>query len=257
MEDFIVTFLGTGTSQGVPMIACDCKVCQSCDQKDKRLRSSILIKQNDVQVVIDTGPDFRYQMLREKVKRLDAVVFTHEHKDHVAGLDDIRGFNYFMKSSMSIFATERVQKALKREFYYAFESEKYPGVPQLELKTILNKPFDVLGVKFTPIEMTHFKMPVFGYRVGDFAYLTDANAISEKELKKLIGVKVLVINALREAKHISHFSLEEALHLIKQINPKEAYLTHLSHQMPRYQELIEMLPENVFPAYDGLKLKIC
>jgi phosphoribosyl 1,2-cyclic phosphate phosphodiesterase len=205
--------------------------------------------------VVDTGPDFRFQMLRESVRKVNAIVFTHEHKDHVAGLDDVRGFNYIMKSSMNIYATERVQTALKREFHYAFESQKYPGVPQLELKTITNKPFQVNELTFEPISLMHYKMPVFGYRIGDFAYVTDANFISNEEMKKLKGVKTLVINALREASHISHFSLEEALAIIKEIGPDEAYLTHLSHQMPRYEDLVKQLPANVFPAYDGLKLK--
>lgn len=256
MDSIKVTFLGTGTSQGVPMIACDCEVCSSDDPRDKRLRSSILIECGEVSVVVDTGPDFRYQMLREKVKRVTGVVFTHEHKDHVAGLDDIRGFNYKMKASMKIYATERVQTALKREFHYAFGTEKYPGVPQLELCAITNKEFDVSGLSFIPIALKHYKMPVFGYRIGDFGYITDANVIEDSEKEKLKGVKVLVINALRETSHISHFSLDEALEIIKEINPEQAYLTHMSHQMPKYDELMKKLPENVFPAYDGLKLKI-
>lgn len=256
MSDLQVTFLGTGTSQGVPMIACNCEVCSSSNPKDKRLRSSILIESEDTSVVVDTGPDFRYQMLREKVKKLSAVVFTHEHKDHVAGLDDIRGFNYVQKSSMQIFATERVQKALKREFYYAFETEKYPGVPQLELCTIDETNFNVNGLEFQPIQLMHYKMPVFGYRVGSFAYITDANYISQEEMDKLTGLDVLVINALRPSSHISHFSLEEALAIIDHLKPQKAYLTHISHQMPMYEKLVNQLPENVFPSYDGLKLKI-
>ena len=256
MSKLKVTFLGTGTSSGVPMVACDCDICISDNSKDKRLRSSILIELEGVSVVVDTGPDFRYQMLREKVKRLDAIVFTHEHKDHVAGLDDVRAFNHIMKSSMQIFATERVQTALKRDFYYAFETDKYPGVPQIELNTITNKPFWVEGIKFEPIELLHYKMPVFGYRVGKFAYVTDANKITDQELEKLIGVEVLVINALRESPHISHFSLNESLDIIKRVAPNKAYLTHLSHQMPKYDDLLKKLPENVFPSYDGLVLTI-
>ncbi len=256
MSKLKITFLGTGTSQGVPMIACDCEVCKSTDSRDKRLRSSILVETDEVSLVIDTGPDFRYQMLRAEVKKLDAVIYTHEHKDHVAGLDDIRGFNFWMKRPMEIFATERVQSALKREFHYAFSDEKYPGVPKLNLNTIVNKSFEVLGLTLIPIALTHYKMPVFGYRIGNFAYITDANIIAPEELKKLEGVEVMVINALRKTSHVSHFSLPEALEIIKTINPKKAYLTHFSHQMGRYEDLIKELPENVLPAHDGLILEI-
>ena len=251
-----VTFLGTGTSQGVPMIACDCDICSSSDSRDKRLRTSILVENGEYSVVIDTGPDFRYQMLRAGVKKLDAVVFTHEHKDHVAGLDDVRGFNYIMRKPMHIYATERVQEALKREFYYAFEIEKYPGVPQLELETITNSPFHVGSLRFEPVELMHYKMPVFGFRIGNFGYITDANSITDEELNKFKGVKVLVINALRIATHISHFSLDEAIEIINEINPEKGYLIHLSHQMPKYEDLIKILPDNVLPSYDGLVLEI-
>lgn len=251
-----VTFLGTGTSQGVPMIGCECEVCKSSDNRDNRLRSSILVEVEDVTMVIDTGPDFRYQMLRAEVNKMDAVVFTHEHKDHIAGLDDVRGFNYLQKKPMDIFATERVQSALKREFYYAFETDKYPGVPQLNLVTIKNESFLINGVELQPIEMTHYKMPVFGYRIGKFAYITDANYISEKELEKLNGVEVMVINALRKTTHVSHFSLDEAIEIIQKINPKEAYLTHFSHQMGKYKDVIKELPKNILPAFDGLVLEI-
>jgi len=251
-----VTFLGTGTSQGVPMIACECAVCKSTDSRDKRLRSSVLIETDDVNFVIDTGPDFRYQMLRAEVTKLDAVLFTHEHKDHVAGLDDIRGFNYWMKKPMDIFATEQVQKALKREFYYAFETEQYPGVPQLNLRTIVNKPFKIGENEIIPVQLTHYKMPVFGYRIGNFAYITDANIITDVELKKLEGVEVLVINALRKTKHVSHFSLAEALEIIESIRPKQAYLTHFSHQMGKYVDVVKELPTNVLPAHDGLVIEI-
>lgn len=251
-----VTFLGTGTSSGVPMIGCQCEVCTSSDSKNKRLRTSVLLESDEATVVIDTGPDFRYQMLRAQVRELNAVVYTHEHKDHIAGLDDVRGFNYLMKSSMNIYATEQVQTALKREFYYAFETVKYPGVPQLELNTIVNAPFSVGDLQFEPIQLMHYKMPVFGYRVGNFGYITDANQISDEELGKLKGVEILVINALRESTHISHFSLEEALEIIERVGPKQAYLTHLSHQMPAHEVLVSKLPENVSPAFDGLILEI-
>lgn len=256
MSNIKVTFLGTGTSQGVPMIACNCEVCLSSDPRDKRLRSSVLIETDEVNFVIDTGPDFRYQMLREKVTKLDAVLYTHEHKDHIAGLDDIRGFNYWMKKPMDIYATEQVQFALKREFHYAFETNKYPGVPQLNLKTIENSPFDMGNLKIIPIQLTHYKMPVFGYRIGKFAYITDANNITDEELEKLKGVEVLVINALRKTKHISHFTLKEALAIIEKINPKRAFLTHFSHQMGKYVDVVKELPENVLPAHDRLVIEI-
>jgi phosphoribosyl 1,2-cyclic phosphate phosphodiesterase len=251
-----VTFLGTGTSQGVPMIACECDVCLSTDSRDKRLRSSILIEVDDTTIVVDTGPDFRYQMLRANVKKLHAVVFTHEHKDHIAGLDDVRGFNYIMRQSMDIFATERVQNALKREFYYAFETEKYPGVPELHLHSIVNEPFKVGQIPVIPIQLMHYKMPVFGYRIHDFAYITDANSIAEEEVEKLKGVKVMVINALRKTPHISHFSLEEALEIIRKVNPERAFLTHFSHQMGKYMDLIQELPSGVKPAFDGLEIEM-
>ena len=251
-----VTFLGTGTSQGVPMIACKCAVCKSKDSRDRRLRSSVLIELDDVTFVIDTGPDFRYQMLRAEVTKLDAVLFTHEHKDHVAGLDDVRGFNYWMKKPMDIFATEQVQKALKREFYYAFETAQYPGVPQLNLHTIRNSPFKIGENEIIPVQLTHYKMPVFGYRIGKFAYITDANVVADEELKKLDGVEVMVINALRKTSHVSHFSLEEALQIIERVKPKMAYLTHFSHQMGKYVDVVKELPSNVLPAHDGLVLYI-
>lgn len=259
MKNLKVTFLGTGTSQGVPLIACSCAVCTSTDFRDKRLRSSILVEASNVTsnvaIVIDTGPDFRYQMLRQNIKRLDAVVFTHEHKDHVAGLDDVRGFNYVMKRPMKIFATQQVQDALKREFYYAFVAQKHAGLPQLDLQLITNQSFVVDGIPFEPIEMMHDKMPVFGYRIDKFAYLTDVNYISPQGMDRLKGVEILVIDALQESTHRSHFSLGQALDVIEEISPK-SYLTHISHRMPSYTELMDKLPNHVFPAYDGLVLKI-
>ena len=251
-----ITFLGTGTSQGVPMIACECEVCTSTNPKDKRLRSSVLIELEDQTMVIDTGPDFRYQMLRAGVKKLDAVVFTHEHKDHVAGLDDVRGFNYIMKKSMQIYATENVQLALKRDFHYAFGSKTYPGVPQLELNTISNNPFKVGGEEVIPIHLKHYKMDVFGYRIRNFAYITDANFISETEMEKLKDLDVLVINALQKHSHISHFTLEEAIEVIHELNPKRAFLTHLSHRMGKYDEVSKELPENVKLSYDELVIEL-
>lgn len=252
----LVTFLGTGTSQGVPIIACDCSVCKSSDVKDKRLRSSVLIQYNDVQFVIDTGPDFRQQMLRENVTRLDAVLFTHEHKDHTAGFDDIRGFNWKAKKPMDVYGNERVEQALKRDFHYAFSEKKYPGVPDLNLHTLKNEPFEASGVKIIPIEVMHYKLPVFGFRIGDFTYITDANFISNQEKEKIKGSKVLVLNALRQSDHISHFSLEEAITLSKELKVERTYFTHISHQMGFHKHVSDELPPGIELAYDSLQISV-
>lgn len=251
-----VTFLGTGTSQGVPVIACHCPICTSADPRDQRLRSSIMLSHNDRNVVIDTGPDFRQQMLRARVQRLDGVVFTHEHKDHIAGLDDIRAFNYFQREKMNVYCTEAVEIALKREFAYAFSDFKYPGIPEIELNRIDNAPFDVAGIHLTPIEVVHMKMPVLGYRIGDFTYITDANYISESEKEKIKGSKILVLNALRREKHPSHYTLDEALELVEELQPEAAYFTHISHQLGMHEEVSKELPSHVHLAYDGLTLTI-
>jgi len=251
-----VTFLGTGTSQGIPLIACGCDVCSSENAKDKRLRVSIMIEVDGKNIVIDSGPDFRQQMLREKVKTLEAIVFTHEHKDHVAGLDDVRAFNYFTGRHLDVYANEQVQVALKREFHYIFSGDNYPGIPKVNVITIDTDPFLVSGVKFTPIQVLHYKLPVLGFRVNDFTYITDANYISEEEIEKIKGTKVLVLNALRREKHISHFTLMEAIELVKKINPDKAYLTHISHQMGLHDEVSKELPSNVELAYDGLQLEL-
>ena len=250
-----VTFLGTGTSQGVPLIGCECEVCQSPDPKDKRLRSSIMIEQDGNTFVIDSGPDFRQQMLREKVKNLDAIIFTHEHKDHIAGLDDVRAFNYLNGKEMDVYATQRVQVALKREFAYVFSGVEYPGIPKIKLHTITNIPFDVNGIQFIPIEVLHMHLPVLGFRIGDFTYVTDANFISEKEKEKIKGSKVIVLNALRKLKHVSHYSLDEAVELLKELAPEKAYLVHISHQLGRHEELEKELPPFIQCAYDGLKIE--
>lgn len=249
-----VTFLGTGTSQGIPVIACNCEVCLSGDKEDNRLRTSVLVEVENQIFVIDTGPDFRQQMLRESTQKLDAVLFTHEHKDHIAGLDDVRAFNFKQKKDMEIYASENVIKALKREFYYAFEDEKYPGVPQLHINQIENKNFEINGVKITPIEVMHYKMQVFGFRINNFAYITDAKTISENELQKLKSLDVLVLNALRKTKHISHLNLQEAVEWAERIGPKKTYLTHISHLMGKHNEVSSELPKNVEIAFDGLKL---
>jgi phosphoribosyl 1,2-cyclic phosphate phosphodiesterase len=249
-----ITFLGTGTSQGIPLIACGCEVCTSSNPKDNRLRVSVMIEVDGKNIVIDSGPDFRQQMLRENVKTLEAVVFTHEHKDHVAGLDDVRAFNYFSGKHMDVYANEQVQVALKREFHYVFSGDNYPGIPRINVHTIDTAPFDVSGVKFIPIQVLHYQLPVLGFRVNDFTYITDANFISDEEIEKIKGTKVLVLNALRRAKHISHFTLEEALELVKKINPEKAYFTHISHQLGLHDEVSKELPGNVELAYDGLQV---
>ena len=224
-----LTFLGTGTSQGVPVISCPCPVCHSTDPHDNRLRSSVLIRSEHTSVVIDTGPDFRYQMLRENVKSLDAVLFTHEHKDHIAGLDDVRAFNYTQKRSMDVYAESRVQEAIKTQFLYAFDN-KYPGVPRLNLHPIDEKDFQIGSLNIRPIRVMHYKLPILGFRIGELAYITDAKYISSESKEKLKGVQLLVVNALRKREHPTHFCLSEALELIGEIKPERAFLTHISHQ---------------------------
>ncbi|MCK5136968.1 MAG: MBL fold metallo-hydrolase [Bacteroidales bacterium] len=251
-----ITFLGTGTSQGVPVIGCRCAGCMSEDEHDQRLRSSILVEYNEQVIVIDTGPDFRQQMLRANVSKLDAVLFTHEHRDHIAGLDDIRAFNFIQKSSMDVFAEERVMRALNSGFPYVFAEKKYPGVPQVIMHAISTDPFQIGPMEIIPIRMMHYHLPVLGFRLGDFAYLTDGNYISEAEKEKLIGVKFLVVNALRREAHISHFTLSQAVSLIGELSPRMGYLTHISHQMGPSVLLEKELPSNIRLAYDGLVLNL-
>ena len=249
-----ITILGSGTSQGVPLIACKCEVCTSTNVKDKRLRSSIMVETSTTTIVIDTGPDFRQQMLREQVEQLDAVVFTHEHKDHIAGLDDVRAFNFINGKHIEVYATSRVQAAIKREFAYIFAEDKYPGIPLINLNEIDLAPFQIKDIKLIPIEVMHYKMPVLGFRIADFTYITDAKSISEKEKEKMKGSKVLVLNALRREEHISHFTFQEAIDLAQELNVEQAYFTHISHQLGLYEQVSEELPSNIFLAYDGLKL---
>lgn len=251
-----ITFLGTGTSQGVPVIGCRCAGCQSDDPQDKRLRSSILVEHEAGLLVIDTGPDFRQQMLREGVSRLDAVLYTHEHRDHIAGLDDIRAFNFIQKSPMDIYAEERVMRALKSGFPYIFAEKKYPGIPQVIIHRLSTAPFLIGSLEIQPIRIMHYRLPVLGFRIGDFAYLTDGNFISDVEKKKLTGVKHLVVSALRREPHISHFTLSQAVSLIETLNPGKGYLTHISHQMGTAEQLNKELPGNIVPAYDGLVLDV-
>ncbi len=250
------TFLGTGTSQGVPVITCQCEVCVSTDLKNNRTRSSLLIQSEKTIVVIDTGPDFRVQMLREKVQDLDAVLFTHGHKDHVAGLDDIRPFNYLLDKTIDVYAEERVQETLKREFSYAFTTQQYPGAPQIKLNTIDESPFMISDIPFIPIRAMHKDLPVLGFRVHDFTYITDANFIAETELEKIKGSKVLVLNALRKETHYSHFNLQQAIEIVEKIKPEHAYFTHISHHLGLHEDVEKELPNNVHLAYDGLQI-IC
>lgn len=252
-----LTFLGTGTSQGVPVIACPCAVCHSDDKHDKRLRTSAMLEVDDQVILLDAGPDFRQQMLREEVQHLNAILLTHEHKDHTAGIDDVRAFNYIMQKSVDIYCERRVGRSVVNDFSYAFADDKYPGVPDINLETINDSnDFTVAGLTVRPLRVLHLKLPILGYRIGRFAYVTDANYIPEESWQKLYGVEVLVLNALRKEKHLSHFTLSEALEVIKRIKPKAAYLTHISHQMGFHKEVQEELPENVFLAYDGLKVNL-
>ena len=252
--DLTITFLGTGTSGGVPMIACDCFVCSSKDSHDKRLRSSILVQSANTTLVVDTTPDFRTQMLNARVKKLDAVLFTHPHKDHIAGLDDIKAFNYFQNKDMDVYANELTQRALKREFAYIFDEQKYPGIPSINLHLIDETPFAIGDIPVIPILVYHLKMPVLGFRFGNFTYITDANRIDKGELAKIIGSDILVLNALRKKKHISHFTLDEAIELSQQLNIPQAYFTHISHQLGLHNEINRELPPGIQLAFDGLKI---
>jgi phosphoribosyl 1,2-cyclic phosphate phosphodiesterase len=251
-----VTFLGTGTSQGVPVIACQCGVCKSIDPRDKRLRSSVLIEVSGVNIVIDAGPDFRQQMLRANVLSLQAILFTHDHKDHIAGLDDVRAYNWVEQKATDVYAEEYVQRTIKKDFSYAFADEKYPGVPEINLHTVYESPFLVHGIKVIPLRVKHFHLPVLGFRIGNFAYITDANSIPESTYELLDGVEILVINALRWKKHLSHFTLPEALAEIEKIKPQQAFVTHIGHQLGRHSEVSLKLPPNVGLAYDGLSFEL-
>ena len=255
MRLFSLTFLGTGTSQGVPVVGCPCDVCQSLDNKDQRLRSSVLIQSEGAQVVIDCGPDFRQQMLREGVKRVDSIVLTHEHMDHVAGLDDVRPFNFMMKQDMPVFATERVQNRLKQQFAYAFAANKYPGSPGYELRTVVeNQAFQIADQTWMPILGQHGTWPIMGYRIGDLVYLTDISGMKLEQIDYIKGAKILIVNALRRTKHVAHFNLEEAIEFAISTEVEQVYLTHASHHLGTHQGISEELPSHIKLAYDGLKL---
>ena len=249
-----LTFLGTGTSQGVPMIGCNCAVCTSSDSRDKRLRASAYVEHMGVRILIDAGPDFRYQMLREGISTIDGILLTHNHKDHTGGLDDIRAFNYHEKKATQIYCEQYVEESLRMEYSYAFAEHKYPGAPEWDVHIIDNNPFTINGVEIIPIRGMHYKLPVLGYRFGKIAYCTDMNHIPEEEFAKLQGLEHFVINCVRRGSHISHYSLEEAVALSKKVGAKHSWLTHLSHQLPCCEELSKELPENIRPAYDGLSI---
>ncbi len=251
-----LTFLGTGTSQGVPVVACQCPVCLSNNPKDQRLRASVMIETETQCLVIDAGPDFRQQMLTHSVLHLNGILLTHEHTDHIFGLDDIRAFNWVQKQPTDIYAEERVQIAIRRIFDYVFANYKYPGIPQMHLHLLENKPFMIGNLEVMPIRGFHYKLPVFGFRFGKIAYVTDVNRLEHAEINKLRGLDALVLNALRKEDHISHYNLDQALEIIAEVKPGKAYLTHLSHQMGFHDEVQPELPENVFLAYDGLEIEV-
>lgn len=249
-----IEFLGTGTSQGMPIIGCGCEVCRSEDFHDKRLRSSIYVEYEGLKLVVDAGPDFRQQILRSGIKDLDAVLLTHMHKDHTGGLDDVRAFNYFMNKGFPIYSEPLVQASLKREYAYAFGDDKYPGVPDFILETIGEEPFRINGIEIIPVRAMHYKLPILGFRFGKLGYLTDANYISDESIGKFKGVDIFVVSTIRRSKHISHFSLDEAVEVCRKVGAKHSFLTHLSHQLEKYSELCKTLPEGIEPAYDGLSL---
>ena len=250
-----LTFLGTGTSQGVPMIGCGCEVCLSKNPRDQRLRSSVLVEHEGLTVLVDAGPDFRQQMLRAGVTHLDAIILTHNHKDHTGGLDDIRAFNYLEKKASQIYCEKYVEDSLRMEYSYAFEEIKYPGAPEWDVHIIDEKPFCINGVEIIPIRGMHYKLPVLGFRFGNIAYCTDMNHIPEEEFSKLEGLDHFIINTVRYGKHISHFSLEEAVAVAQKVGAKHSWLTHLSHQLPCHTDLAAELPEGILPAYDGLTIE--
>jgi phosphoribosyl 1,2-cyclic phosphate phosphodiesterase len=251
-----VTFLGTGTSSGIPMIACDCAVCRSTDKRDQRLRVSVLIKSGDHAFTIDIGPDFREQMLREKVKKLDATLITHAHKDHVGGLDEVRAFNFKSGAVFPVYAEAVAADQIMTQYDYIFKEVDYPGIPKIQMNMIHEQPFALFGLNIIPIRVMHYQLPVLGFRINDFTYITDANYIAPEELAKASGSKVLVINALRKEKHISHFTLDEAIAIATEIGAEKTYFIHMSHQLGKHEEIAQTLPPGIFLAYDGLQITV-
>ncbi|BBM82888.1 MBL fold metallo-hydrolase [Candidatus Uabimicrobium amorphum] len=251
-----VTFLGTGTSQGVPVPMCDCKVCRSTDHRDQRLRCSVYIEYQGKDIIIDTGPDFRQQLLREKIMHIDGILFTHSHHDHIAGLDDVRCFNFKYKKPIGIYTSAAVEQRLREVFSYIFSEVQYPGAPQVYITRIKDKVFSVKGVEITPLQVLHGKLPIFGFRIGDFTYLTDTSFIPESENEKIQGSKVIVLDALRQTPHPTHLHLDAAIDIIKKFQPQKAYFIHMSHQMGLHDEIEKLLPENMHLAYDGLKIEV-
>ncbi|MBR1783860.1 MAG: MBL fold metallo-hydrolase [Bacteroidales bacterium] len=251
-----LTFLGTGTSMGVPVIACKCDVCRSADEHDHRLRTSALLTTDEGRnILFDIGPDFRQQMLRHSVCHLEAILITHAHRDHVAGMDDIRPLNYVQQTVMDIYLNQQAAHAIERDYKYIFSPHAYPGLPEAALH-IVDQPFQAAGVEVVPVRVMHKDLPTLAFRIGPFAYITDASYIAPEELDKLKGVRVMVINALRKEKHFSHFCLEEALGVIETVKPQRAYLTHISHEMGLHKEVQKELPNGVFMAHDNLTIEI-
>ncbi len=251
-----VTFLGSGTSQGVPVIGCPCEVCRSLDYRDKRLRSSVHLDIDGQSLVIDTGPDFRQQMLRENINKLNAVILTHAHRDHTSGIDDVRAYNFLQNMNMPVYGTMETLHQIKNDFGYIFGPDNYPGLPRLDLHAITESPFVINTTTITPLPVLHLRLPVLGFRAGDFSYITDANFIPDATYEKMKGTKVLVMNALQREKHISHFNLTEAIEVAKKINAEKTYFTHISHKMGLHAEVSKELPENISLAVDGLQLSV-